>query len=643
MSDNANPTGGIDRPEDRTDAKEQEMPKTEQPVQSQTAQAKPQVRRAARGGMFLASVRQPSPPPTLPDPPSAKTGIGLGGAEAPRPETAVETAAAPAAETAKPADLVLGFRQSEFEAMVQGEPTYKAEVILGLGGFNGIVVPLMRAASRAKESGKKAPEAYKQAVMEMLSGARRNGFSPEKIDQFKLVGRYVMQTLLMALGAPQDVAHEESRKWVGTIVAERSTKENEAAGQTAPPADQPPPALPAPAPAKTQIGLGQEPVRQPEAPVETKAETAVAEPAAASKPETPAAPAAPAQVEPGPKAEAKIETKVEIKAPEPAAVPREAADSGKKVCAMCGRRNEAAAAYCQDCGSGLDQGATPAAPKPVAAKIVLRKREPALAPTLEAPTPVPSSSAPQPANVIVSVSSTKTPAPTSGRTSTPAERIISAVAGEAASGGYAGVEPAEPPAAVTRPVVPSAADRLPPARALGAEPDPFANASPVAPRPGPAHPVAAAAMAEQAADIADPGIRNEIPPGHTAPAAVASPGKGKGKTKLLVLVLVAAVIVGFPLGMLAMSAFNSRSTATAQATDRPTVVGQPTAQTQLVCEKASARLTAVHFNQPDPAHFPDPGPRQAGRPYVECHGQKIFHDTVRNTYDVRRCDVCYRK
>jgi hypothetical protein len=284
-------------------------------------------------------------------------------------------------------------------------------------------------------------------------------------------------------------------------------------------------------------------------------------------------------------------------------------------------------------------------PKPEAGKVIqLRRPDAAIAPTVEAPTPAPLSQPMKAAAKTAPPAGPKTPTPTEVRTK---------VGAEVAKGGFGPPEPLAPAAGATHPVVPPDPSALPPA--------PISDRVPAIPEPpvvrqdrasGP-HPAAIAANAIQQVEMKYSPIKPEprlptenaadkpaeAPKTEAKPTAklekksVAKPAD-KGKVSITVVLLGCALML--TLGALVFLGYVHYG-------PKPQTTAAATAQRQLVCEHVTPALIKSHFNQSDPAHFPNPGPRQSGKPYIECHGQKIFHDPARNTFDVRKCDVCYWK
>jgi|GEM_PF-7112620 len=285
-------------------------------------------------------------------------------------------------------------------------------------------------------------------------------------------------------------------------------------------------------------------------------------------------------------------------------------------------------------------------PKPEAGKVIQLRRpaDAAIAPTVEAPTPAPLS---QPS---VQAAAKTTP-PAGPKTPTPAE-VRAKVGAEVAKGGFGRPEPLAPAAGATHPVVPPDPSALPPA--------PIRDRVPAIPEPpvvkqhqasGP-HPAAIAANAIQQVEMQYSPIKPEprLPTENAADKPTSAPTKpptakpeekpvakpaAKGEVSTLVVLLGCALMLA--LGALVFLGYVHYG----PKPQAPTAA--PVAQRQLVCEHVTPALIKSHFNQSDPAHFPNPGPRQSGKPYIECHGQQIFHDPARNTFDVRKCDVCYWK
>jgi hypothetical protein len=286
-------------------------------------------------------------------------------------------------------------------------------------------------------------------------------------------------------------------------------------------------------------------------------------------------------------------------------------------------------------------------PKPEAGKVIQLRRpaDAAIAPTVEAPTPAPLS---QP--MVTAAAKT---APLAGpKTPTPTE-VRAKVGAEVAKGGFGRPEPLAPAAGAIHPVVPPDPSALPPA--------PIGDRGPVIPEPpvvrqdrasGP-HPAAIAAIAIQQVEMKYSPIKPEprlptenaadkpaeVPKTEAKPTAKPekkSAAKPAGKDKVSITVVLFGCALMLTLGALVFLGYVHYG-------PKPQTTAAATAQRQLVCEHVTPALITSHFNQSDPAHFPNPGPRQSGKPYIECHGQTIFHDPARNTFDIRKCDVCYWK
>ncbi len=601
----------------------------------------PQARPARRGGGFMAGMRQPAPPPAVPPKPEDKPTA--------KPEDKNEQ---------KSAELTLKIQQAEFDAFVEGELTFRSDVLTSLGGFNGIAIGITRLANAAKYDGKKPSQAYMLAVRKLLRDASQDKrFSREQVEQMRLVAWYVASKLFVTLGVTPETARAKAREEVDGELAKKSA---EAADQDRPAIVGPPP--------MPRTGTGSTPKQEP-------------------KP-----------VEP-----AKVEVKADVKV-EPKPGPK---TDDKKFCEKCGFKNETQAAFCAGCGNRLAppmpkvETRQTAEPKPAEKPA---KPSAALAPTVEAPTPAPSS---------------KPVPPPSQKTPTPREMVREKVAAEAARGGYSPPEatggsqasPAQPavqpsPAEVeakrlaeeaakkladAEAEAKAAAKKLADAEIKAANKDAARAeeaAREAARRQAEAEEAAKQAAAKQAAaeaeakaaakKIADAEAAKKIADAEAAAKAAAKKqadaeeeakkaakkvadaeaAKKQAEAALqlqhdratagnrTVRILGIAAAILYVLGLIAFLAIGGRKPATASAPEKPAAeqtVAAPAAAPHLVCEKATAQLTALHFSQPDPAHFPDPGPRQSGKPYVECGGQKVFHDTVRNTFDIRKCDVCYLK
>lgn len=582
--------GSYDDEEHAMEGKRDETPRPVSAPASAPAVASP-ARVVRRGGGLLGGMRQPAPPPQVPQ---TKTRVGVGDpqpqpqpAAAPKPEPTTEVKPEPEPKPepkaeVKKEDLVLNLQQADFEAFVKDEPAYKPTVLSSLGGFNGIGIGIARSAVKAKASGQAAPQAYVHAIRTLLGDVCKGSrFNEERIDQFKLVAWYVAAALFAALGCTTETARTKSRELIESAM----------------------------------------PKKQPEA---------ASAPVVAPK-------------------------------PEPQLVP----PTQKKACGSCGCPNEVGAAFCASCGNRL----APPEPKPetkvkveavakpaaVENAIVERKPNAALAPTIEAPTPAPS--APLAAPVAANGNGTpQTPVPEGPKTPTPKEVIRGKVEAEVSKGGYAPPEP--PPTSVTSaPLAPSnpvsSAPHLPPASVgMGplVPPPPAANPGHIS---GP-HPAAVDAIAVQQSELQErhvpprsaphqAGRPAAEPAARTSGQTPAAPQKG-GKAVLIIcsLLLLLGVLVFLVVHMTKPETAAAPQQST--ATQPTTAAAAPNTQPQTICERVTAQLTALHFNQPDPAHFPDPGPRQSGKPYVKCEGHgQIYFDTARNTYDVRKCDICYVK
>ena len=285
-------------------------------------------------------------------------------------------------------------------------------------------------------------------------------------------------------------------------------------------------------------------------------------------------------------------------------------------------------------------------PKPEAGKVIqLRRPDAAIAPTVEAPTPAPLS---QP---MVQAAAKTTP-PAGPKTPTPTE-VRAKVSNVVENAGFRTPEPLAPAAGAIHPVVPPYPSALPPA--------PVGDRGPVIPEPpvvrqhrasGP-HPAAIAAIAIQQVEMKDETVKakpilqteNDADKPAEAPKTEAKPtaklekksaAKPADKDKVSITVVLFGCALMLTLGALVFLGYVHYG-------PKPQTTAAPATQRQLVCEHVTPALIKSHFNQSDPAHFPNPGPRQSGKPYIECHEQKIFHDPARNTFDIRKCDVCYLK
>jgi hypothetical protein len=300
-----------------------------------------------------------------------------------------------------------------------------------------------------------------------------------------------------------------------------------------------------------------------------------------------------------------------------------------------------------------------------------------LARTVEAPTPIPASK-PAPS---------AKPAVTKAKT--PQERVREAVATEVARGGF---EPPEEASPAPAPVVAPRVARTPPPLPLAPvvfvprepamhepQPDPTPAAQPEAkaeaePKPrkpgiGGMDPAKRRRLIDKARsltgedkerfetyrarldketwlleELADTDSANWLGILEGALGQAPKANKQDMRKALLVAIAIAAIcLVALGIGAAIKS---SRSNQTAGALPATTVVQvAPAAQAVnpgYACEPVTPLLTSVHFGQPDPAHFPDPGPRTSGKPYVECHGRPVLKNPD-SSYNIKNCQVCYLK